>query len=565
MAEEGSPSGEGGPCPISRLLQSPEAASQKEAVLRIVRAARSQPAAVMPALAVMLQRDKAPAWQKVAVYRSLRAMVEHGLQVEPACDFIVAASKQLRASPEPDAPRELQAAASNTLTTLARHHFNPIMTELQQQLRPFAEPDEFTLLTLGKIAAGNVYSCVPFLGITLTTLQTVMRCIEDSQRRKALCTALEQMCRAIRTYLRTWERSSYPRVSVQQFSAYLLPLYACITRTWLPGSDSQVKLAALKALGPMLSILLPRTEFQAQIYGDIELLLAEYESGINAFHVTKILGQILEASLVNSNPIPRTQVELLARTLTRQICSSGQKGQPPRQEHSEENRAEISQIFLRLARSHPSELLWVFQGKLEDVREEPRVVLLALLAEIVAAQLPELWSRRQLCVKALKAVLGDERTRVRLATLRTIENLLRTGYLEKVEGWPLNYIALQLSISAHQLTHPTLRLRLGGLEEKAVERASAEALQVAVASGRGASQELWVRMLGYVTQPHYAASATPLCRALRQLAEQRLRQVVHGQDGWEPVNSPTAQELMACLLVSAVGPWGPREVGVPLR
>lgn len=39
-------------------------------------------------------------WQKVAVYHSLRAMLEHGLEVEPLQDFILVASKQLRASPE---------------------------------------------------------------------------------------------------------------------------------------------------------------------------------------------------------------------------------------------------------------------------------------------------------------------------------------------------------------------------------------------------------------------------------------------------------------------------------
>lgn len=52
-------------------------------------------------------------------------------------------------------PRELQLAASNALATLARGHFNPVMTVLQRQLKPFGQPDEFTLLTLGKMAANN--------------------------------------------------------------------------------------------------------------------------------------------------------------------------------------------------------------------------------------------------------------------------------------------------------------------------------------------------------------------------------------------------------------------------
>ncbi|XP_077775680.1 maestro heat-like repeat-containing protein family member 2A isoform X2 [Podarcis muralis] len=473
----------------------------------------------------MLQQDEASAWQKVAIYRSLQAMMEHGLEVEPAGQFILAASKHLRASPD-EVPRELQAAASSTLATFACHHFHPIMMELQHQLKPFAPPDEFTLLTLGKIAANNVYSCVPFLGITLTTLQTAMRRIEDGRRRRALCTALEQMCGAIRIYLRTWERSSYPRISVQQFSAYLLPLYSCMTRTWLPGCDAQVQLAVLKTLSPILRLLLPRTDFQAQIYNDISLLLAQYDSSTETFLVTKILGQILEASLVNNNPIPREHVGPLTCALVRQICIRGQKWPPHPQ--CEENFKEIAHIFLRLARLHPSGLMGVFQGKVEERQEDVCAVLLALFSEIVGAQLPELWSRRQLCVRVVKAALGDDSTRVRrrrdwglpaagpgtqssrlllsrvpwvgqgpqtllsaswytsaplgwhgtlsflarsgsqvrLATLRAIGRLLRTSYLERIEGWPLNYVSLQMAVSAHQLVRAPRgpALPLSGLE-----------------------------------------------------------------------------------------------------
>ncbi|XP_077775682.1 maestro heat-like repeat-containing protein family member 2A isoform X4 [Podarcis muralis] len=412
----------------------------------------------------MLQQDEASAWQKVAIYRSLQAMMEHGLEVEPAGQFILAASKHLRASPDQEVPRELQAAASSTLATFACHHFHPIMMELQHQLKPFAPPDEFTLLTLGKIAANNVYSCVPFLGITLTTLQTAMRRIEDGRRRRALCTALEQMCGAIRIYLRTWERSSYPRISVQQFSAYLLPLYSCMTRTWLPGCDAQVQLAVLKTLSPILRLLLPRTDFQAQIYNDISLLLAQYDSSTETFLVTKILGQILEASLVNNNPIPREHVGPLTCALVRQICIRGQKWPPHPQ--CEENFKEIAHIFLRLARLHPSGLMGVFQGKVEERQEDVCAVLLALFSEIVGAQLPELWSRRQLCVRVVKAALGDDSTRVRLATLRAIGRLLRTSYLERIEGWPLNYVSLQMAVSAHQLVRAPRgpALPLSGLE-----------------------------------------------------------------------------------------------------
>ncbi|XP_039202156.1 maestro heat-like repeat-containing protein family member 2A isoform X4 [Crotalus tigris] len=518
MADEGAPSNGGHLCSIRQLLQFPEERNQKELVFHIIHAARSQPAVVMPALMTILQQDKGSIWEKVAIYRSLRAMLERGLEVEPACSFVFTALKQLRASLL-EVPRELQMAVSNALASFARQHFNVIMNELQRHLRPFVQPDEFTLLTLGKITAMN---------------------------------ALKQICKAIQIYLRTWERSSYPRISVQQFAIYLLPLYACITRTWLPGSHSKVRLAVLKALSPMLSILLPRTEFQTQIYDDIILLSLQYDSSsTEAFYISKILGQILETSLVNKNPIPNMYVGPLAQNLILQICSREQKEHLQWQSH---NSIEIRQLFLKLARLHPSELLRFFLRKQEESQEDVRVVVLLLLSEIVEAQLPEVWNKRLLCVKVVKAVLVDDSTLVCLATLEAIRKLLSVGYLEKIEGWPLNYIALQLAKSAHQLTYSTWSLPLGGLNEKAIERVSVDLLHFAVTSGRGASQELWKKLLNYLMQPHYTSLATPLCQALRLLAEHRLRLIVPTQATLEPVDSPTPQGLMARLIAFAVCP-----------
>ncbi|XP_078235226.1 maestro heat-like repeat-containing protein family member 2A [Pogona vitticeps] len=189
------------------------------------------------------------------------------------------------------------------------------------------------------------------------------------------------------------------------------------------------------------------------------------------------------------------------------------------------------------------ESLWATQGI-----PSPKVTSFLMLQRslMAAGQLiaplsaPEVWSRRQLCVKVVKAVLRDRSAKVRLAMLRVIEKLLHMGYFEKVEGWPLSYICLQLAVSAHQLTHPTRRLPLGGLEEKAIERAAMDALHAAVATQRCASQELWARMLGYLMQPYHTASAVPLCHALRLLAKQRLRQVACKEGKLEPGTADSA-------------------------
>ncbi|KAM9117605.1 uncharacterized protein ACDP82_017015 [Pangshura tecta] len=50
----------------------------------------------------------------------------------------------------------------------------------------------------------------------------------------------------------------------------------------------EVKLAVLKALEPVVNILLPRKDLPTPIYGDIPLLLAQYGKNNEAFYITKI-------------------------------------------------------------------------------------------------------------------------------------------------------------------------------------------------------------------------------------------------------------------------------------
>ncbi|KAH1178750.1 hypothetical protein KIL84_000081 [Mauremys mutica] len=313
----------GVPHQISNLLRLADVGGHKDIVAGIMQAARVQPAAVASRLVQILQQDEVSVRQKVAAYEGLRTVpLEQGMEAGLIGSLIAVASQQMRAAPE-EASSELQVAASDTLAALAGSYFGPVMRELQKHLRPFVLPAEFTLLTLGKVMAVSVYRCVPFLGITLTTMQTVMRGIDDSRRRGAFCTGLECTCGAISTYLRSWERSTYPQITRQRFSAHLFPTYRYLLSAWLPSEDTEVKLAVLKALGPVLNILLPRKDLQTQIDGDIPLLLALYGKNIEAFYITKVLGQILQASS-SKNPIPEVYVAAISHTLSYQVISKAQ-------------------------------------------------------------------------------------------------------------------------------------------------------------------------------------------------------------------------------------------------
>ncbi|KAM9117604.1 maestro heat-like repeat-containing protein family member 2A [Pangshura tecta] len=82
------------------------------------------------------------------------------------------------------------------------------------------------------------------------------------------------------------------------------------------------------------------------------------------------------------------------------------------------------------------------------------------------------------------------RLSVRVAVLQATGTLVSAGYLDEVEGWPLNYIALQLAVSANLLERPMRSLPLGGLLEKMIQKTSLATLEVLIASDTGISQVL---------------------------------------------------------------------------
>lgn len=50
----------------------------------------------------------------------------------------------------------------------------------------------------------------------------------------------------------------------------------------------QVKLAVIKSLKPMLSLLLPNDDLREQVYDYIPLLLAEFQGSLEALFITQV-------------------------------------------------------------------------------------------------------------------------------------------------------------------------------------------------------------------------------------------------------------------------------------
>ncbi|XP_043359842.1 maestro heat-like repeat-containing protein family member 2A [Dermochelys coriacea] len=235
-----------------------------------------------------------------------------------------------------------------------------------------------------------------------------------------------------------------------QFCDKILPLYYHVTSNWLTCEELQLKQAIIKALGPMMSILLHKKEQQNQIFKEISWLLEQYKEEIDVFHVTKSLSQVLEVSGEYKIPLPKGKFQVICSALHNQICS-------PAKQLSIENHKELFHCVLLLARSSPDELLAFLHEQLEIEHEAVRVASLDLLRAIVGADLPETRVKKLLIVTAVKSTLSDQNATVRKAVLHFIRTLLSSGSVENCAAWDMvAYVFSEFSVSTSKLVRRVL-------------------------------------------------------------------------------------------------------------
>ncbi|CAM4604917.1 unnamed protein product [Lepidochelys kempii] len=115
---------------------------------------------------------------------------------------------------------------------------------------------------------------------------SMLELVKDSRMRQAFCGVLEKCSRAVNGFM-NWEKCSFPRMGESQFCKNILPLYCHVTSNWLTCEELELKQAIIKALGPMMGILLHKKEPQNLIFKEISWPLEQYKEKIDVFHVTK--------------------------------------------------------------------------------------------------------------------------------------------------------------------------------------------------------------------------------------------------------------------------------------
>uniref|UniRef100_A0A8C5LHH7 Maestro heat-like repeat family member 2B n=1 Tax=Jaculus jaculus TaxID=51337 RepID=A0A8C5LHH7_JACJA len=489
---------------------------------------------------------------KEDIYSHLTSVIQNADILDDAIvqRLIYYTSKDMR---DNNIPREIRMLAGEVLVSLAAHDFNSVMYEVQSNFRILELPNEFVVLALAELATSYVSQSIPFMMMTLLTMQTMLRLVEDEKMRQTFCIALENFSKAIYKYVNHWRDFPYPRLDANRLSDKIFMLFRYIMEKWAPLAPSEHTLAIVKAHGPTVSLLLHREDYCEFALNQVFWLLIQYGDKDTDFHVTQSLKQILTAVVLYDTGLPRNLRRSIFTSLLHQTC---RQSEPP----IKENEIEASSCFLILAHSNPADLLEFFDEQIRSSNEAIRTGILTLLRSAVNAEEPGLRNYITSIERTVKVVMGDLSTKVRNCTLLLIQTMCEKCYIEAREGWPLiDYIFSQFAMSNQKLEKQAKsKAQEEEQGERSVRETSLEVLKTLDPLVTGMPQVLWPRILTFVVPAEYTGTLSHLFNIIRILimAEERKKHDPHESTALVistgAVKLPSPQQLLARLLVISI-------------
>ncbi|XP_054344953.1 maestro heat-like repeat-containing protein family member 2B isoform X2 [Pongo pygmaeus] len=453
---------------------------------------------------------------KEDIYSHLTSVIQNTDILDDAIvqRLIYYASKDMR---DNNMLREIRMLAGEVLVSLAAHDFNSVMYEVQSNFRILELPNEFVVLALAELATSYVSQSIPFMMMTLLTMQTMLRLAEDERMKETFCIALEKFSKAIYKYVNHWRDFPYPRLDANRLSDKIFMLFRYIMEKWAPLASPMQTLSIVKAHGPTVSLLLHREDFRGYALGQVPWLLNQYKDKEIDFHVTQSLKQILTAAVLYDIGLPRSLRRSIFINLLQQICRAPE---PP----VKENEMEASSCFLILAHSNPGELMEFFDEQIRSNNEAIRMGILTLLRLAVNADEPRLRDHIISIERTVRIVMGDLSTK--FATFnRNLEKPVKTNFHENEK------------------------------EEEFVRETSLEVLKTLDPLVIGMPQVLWPRILTFVVPAEYTEALEPLFSIIRILimAEEKKKHSAKESTALVistgAVKLPSPQQLLARLLV----------------
>ncbi|VFV39100.1 Hypothetical predicted protein [Lynx pardinus] len=478
----------------------------------------AQPAEVLRACEEYLwQHEKLAHPYRTMILRAMETVVSShisDLDKDMARAVIFLASSEM--TRVKDLVCDWQQAASNVLVAVGKQFIGLVMEEVLSKFQPGALPHYFVVQTLANLAASNVFGMVPFLTSILSTMLPMLGMAKNDTMRVAFCCALQHFSESTLEYLANLDQAPDPTVRRDTFATDIFSAYDILFNHWLQSREAKLRLAVVEALGPM-SHLLPSEKLEEQLPKLLPGVLALYRKHAETFHVSKSLGQILEAAVSVGSRTLEAQLDALLAALHAQICVPVESSSPL----VVSNRKEVLRCFTVLACCSPDRLLAFLLPKLDANNERTRVGTLQVVRHVINSAASQMEVKKPFILSSMRLPLLDTNSKVKRAVVQVISAMAHHGYLEQPGGEAMvAYIVQQCALP------PEAEPQKPGPDSEdpatdSVRDVSISTLYLVSTTVDRMSHVLWPHLLEFLTPVRFTGALTPLCRSLVHLAQKR--------------------------------------------
>lgn len=428
--------------------------------------------------------------------------------------ILLASSEMTKAK---DLVWDWQQAASNVLVAVGKQFISTVMEEMLSKLQPGALPHYFVVRTLANLSVSNAFGMVPFLTSILNTMLPMLGTAKHDTTREVLCYALQHFSEGTLEYLANLDQAPDPTVRKDAFASPMSSAYDILFQQWLQSREAKLRLAVVQALGPM-SNLMPSEKLEEQLPKLLPGVLTLYKRHAETCHVSKSLGQILEAAVSVGSRTLDVQLDSLLAALHAQICVPVESTSPLVMS----NQKEVLRCFTVLARYSPDRLLAFLLPRLDSSTERSRMGTLHVLRHAINSAAAQMEVKKPFILSAMRLPLLDTNSKVKRAVVQVISAMAHHGYLEQPGGEALvEYLVQQCALPPEVEQPQTAGPSSEELPADSVRAVSVRTLYLVSTTVDRMSDVLWPYLLEFVTPVRFTGALTPLCRSLMHLAQKR--------------------------------------------
>ncbi|XP_047399899.1 maestro heat-like repeat-containing protein family member 1 isoform X2 [Sciurus carolinensis] len=500
------------------------------------------------------QHDKLAHPYRALVLRAMEMVLSshiHQLDKDTASIIILLASSEMTRTKDLDC--DWQRAASSVLVAVGKRFINQVMEEVLSRFQPGVLPHCSVLQTLASLSVSNAFGMVPFLPSILSTMLPMLGMAKQDALRVVFCCALQHFSESTLEYLANLDQAPDPTVRRDTFASDIFSAYDILFHHWLQSRDAKLRLAVVAALGPM-SHLLPSEKLEEQLPKLLPGVLSLYRKHAETFHVSKSLGQILEAAVSVGSRTLEVQLDALLVTLHTQICVPVESSSPLVMS----SQKEVLRCFTVLACCLPDRLLAFLLPRLDTSSERLRVGTLQILRHIINSAAAQMEVKKPFILSSMRLPLLDTNNKVKRAVVQVISAMAHHGYLEQPGGEVMiEYIVQQCALPPEQEPENPGPEGEDPAAADSVRAISVRTLYLVSTTVDRMSDVLWPYLLEFLIPVHFTEALTPLCRSLVHLA---LKRQEAGADAFlvqfeAHANLPSPYAVTTRLLVVSSSPY----------